>query len=63
MAILSSSINCLFECRVTGGAPVLSDETTALGWFAPDALPTPFVPIHLPRLHDALARRAEAFYR
>jgi 8-oxo-dGTP pyrophosphatase MutT (NUDIX family) len=56
-------ISSLFECRVTGGAPQLCDETTALDWFAPDALPTPFVPNHVPRLQDALAGQVAAFYR
>ncbi|HMA35995.1 MAG TPA: NUDIX domain-containing protein [Chloroflexia bacterium] len=56
-------VNCLFECRIIGGAPALSDETTALDWFNPEALPTPFVPNHIPRLHDALAHQVAAFYR
>ncbi|HUS14332.1 MAG TPA: NUDIX domain-containing protein [Chloroflexia bacterium] len=56
-------VNCLFECRITGGAAALSDETRALGWFAPDALPDPFVPNHVIRVQDALARQAAAFYR
>jgi 8-oxo-dGTP pyrophosphatase MutT (NUDIX family) len=56
-------VSCLFECRITGGAPTLSDETTALAWFQPDALPTPFVPTHLIRLQDAVAGQPAAFYR
>lgn len=56
-------ISCLFECRLLHGTPTTSEETLALAWFAPDNLPTPFVPHHLQRLHDALARQPEAFYR
>jgi 8-oxo-dGTP pyrophosphatase MutT (NUDIX family) len=56
-------VSALFACRVAGGAPALSDETLALAWFAPDALPRPFVPNHGIRLRDALAGQEAAFYR
>jgi 8-oxo-dGTP pyrophosphatase MutT (NUDIX family) len=56
-------VSCLFECRITGGQPQLSDETLDLAWFAPDALPAHFVPTHIPRVQDALARREAAFFR
>jgi 8-oxo-dGTP pyrophosphatase MutT (NUDIX family) len=56
-------ISSLFECRIVSGAPTLCDETLALDWFAPDALPAAFVPNHRPRLADALAGQAAAFYR
>jgi 8-oxo-dGTP pyrophosphatase MutT (NUDIX family) len=56
-------VSSLFECRITGGDPLLSDETLALDWFAPDDLPAEFVPNHRPRLADALARQVAAFYR
>jgi ADP-ribose pyrophosphatase YjhB (NUDIX family) len=56
-------VSILFECVVTGGAPALSDESTAVDWFSPDALPRPFHSGHLPRIHDALARQEAAFYR
>jgi 8-oxo-dGTP pyrophosphatase MutT (NUDIX family) len=57
------SIVCLFECRVVGGAPALSDETTALEWFSLDALPRPFVPNHVIRIRDIRARQTAAFFR
>ncbi len=56
-------VSSLFECRITGGAPLLSDETLALDWCAPDALPAEFVPNHRVRLADALMGQAAAFYR
>ena len=56
-------VSALFACRVASGAPALSDETLALDWFAPDALPQPFVPNHVIRLRDALAGQQAAFYR
>jgi 8-oxo-dGTP pyrophosphatase MutT (NUDIX family) len=52
-----------FECRVVGGSPTLSDETTAVEWFDPTALPEAFHPGHVPRLQDALAKQVAAFYR
>jgi 8-oxo-dGTP pyrophosphatase MutT (NUDIX family) len=58
-----SYVSLLFECAVVGGAPVLSDESTAVDWFAPDALPQPFTSNHIPRVQDAVARRVAAFYR
>ncbi len=56
-------VSCTFECRVVAGAPALCDETLALAWHRPDALPEPFVPPHRVRLADALARREAAFVR
>jgi len=56
-------VNILFECKAVGGAPALSDESTAVDWFPPDALPQPFYPGHVPRLQDARARQVAAFYR
>ena len=56
-------VSLLFECVVTGGSPELSDESTAVEWFAPTALPQPFQPGHVPRVQDALARQVAAFYR
>ena len=57
------SIVCLFECRITGGAPALSDETIALDWFPLDALPRLFVPNHIIRIQDILAQQTAAFFR
>jgi ADP-ribose pyrophosphatase YjhB (NUDIX family) len=56
-------VSALFECRVLGGEPKLSEETSAVNWFDPTALPTPFQPGHVPRVQDALARRKAAFFR
>lgn len=58
-----SYVSLLFECKVTGGAPALSDESSAVDWFPPDALPEPFHASHLPRVQDAVARQQSAFYR
>lgn len=58
-----SYVSVLFECAVTGGASALSDESTAVDWFPPDALPEPFHAGHIPRVQDAVARRERAFYR
>ncbi len=60
---INAYVAIAFECRITGGAPSLSDETSAVDWFDPAALPDTFNPGHLPRLQDALARRQAAFYR
>lgn len=56
-------VSILFECQVVGGAPALSDESTAVDWFPPDALPQPFHAGHIPRVQDAVARQVAAFYR
>jgi 8-oxo-dGTP diphosphatase len=53
----------LFECRVTGGKLELDHESTALDWFDPLELPTPFSPNHIPRIRDALAGVVAAFWR
>ena len=39
------------------------DETLEMGFFAAEALPEPFVPIHQIRVEDGLARRSEAAVR
>lgn len=52
-----------FLCRVTGGGLCLSDETTDIGYFPPDQLPEPLLPIHRQRIEDALARQEAAFFR
>ena len=58
-----SYVSSLFECRVTGGAPALNEESTAIDWFPPEALPEPFHGGHVQRVKDAVARRERAFYR
>jgi 8-oxo-dGTP pyrophosphatase MutT (NUDIX family) len=56
-------VNVLFACAVEGGALTLSEESTELRYYQPDALPEPMVPPHLVRIADALAGHAEAVYR
>lgn len=58
-----SYVSLLFECELTGGEPTTSDESSAVEWFPPDALPEPFHPGHVPRVQDAAARKERAFYR
>jgi len=50
------AVNLCFEARAVGAeAPTTPQETLATGYFAPDALPEPFVPIHQIRIRDALS--------
>jgi 8-oxo-dGTP pyrophosphatase MutT (NUDIX family) len=56
-------VNLCFECVVTGGAPALSEETAAVDWFDPAALPERLHPTHRVRIQDAAARQIAAFYR
>jgi ADP-ribose pyrophosphatase YjhB (NUDIX family) len=56
-------VSALFECRVLSGEATLSDESSAVDWFDPQNLPSPFHPGHIPRVQDALARQTAAFYR
>lgn len=51
-----------FHCRIVGGTLGLSDETTAVGYFAADSLP-PLVATHYQRIADALAETPAAFIR
>jgi ADP-ribose pyrophosphatase YjhB (NUDIX family) len=49
------AVNLCFEARPLATAePTTPEETLATGWFAPDALPEPLVPIHAIRIRDAL---------
>ncbi len=51
-------LDLTFVCRVTGGeAHVADDESTEVGWFAPDALPEPLVASSRQRVDRALAFR------
>jgi ADP-ribose pyrophosphatase YjhB (NUDIX family) len=57
-------VNLCFACELAGGEPrPAPGETLALGWFAPDGLPEGLVPLHSPRIEDALADRATPFVR
>ncbi len=56
-------VSACFECRVVAGALALCDETLALAWFDPRALPADLLSIHRLRIEDALVGRPEAFVR
>jgi ADP-ribose pyrophosphatase YjhB (NUDIX family) len=57
-------VNLCFEAEaVEEGEMTTPDETLEMGFFAADALPSPFVPIHQIRIEDGLAKRAEAAVR
>ena len=53
------AVNLCFEARPVAGvapvAPTTPEETLEINFFAVDALPEPFVPIHDIRVQDALA--------
>jgi len=58
------AINLCFEAHATGiGSATTPHETLATGYFAADALPMPFVPIHEIRIRDALAGAPSAAVR
>jgi 8-oxo-dGTP pyrophosphatase MutT (NUDIX family) len=53
-----------FEVEITGGEPGLSSETTAFGWFSLDEMDAlDMLSDHAERIHDSVARRAEALVR
>ena len=54
---------CFHAEAVEAGEMTTPDETLEMGFFAADALPQPFVPIHAIRIEDGLAKRAEAAIR
>jgi ADP-ribose pyrophosphatase YjhB (NUDIX family) len=57
-------VSLTFECRVVGGTlRPQRGESTAVAFFDPRELPQPLMGEHLPRIHDALARREGAFIR
>jgi len=60
---VAAYVSLTFACRVTGGAPMLSDETSAVEWFPARELPQPFQPGHVIRVQDALAGQVAAFFR
>ncbi len=58
------AINLCFEARATGsGTATTPHETLATGYFAANALPAPFVPIHEIRIRDALTGAPSAAVR
>ena len=61
----SQYVNLCFEGRVIGemGSPTTPEETLNAGFFAPDAFPKPFVPIHMIRIEDAASQEPAARVR
>lgn len=57
-------VSMCFECRVTGGSPGLSNETTAFGWFTAEEIAgMDLIEIHRQRIVDALTGQPQAFVR
>jgi len=57
-------VNLCFEAKaLEQGEPTTPEETLEMGFFAADALPEPFVPIHRVRVEDGLAGSPEAAVR
>ena len=54
---------CFHAEAVEAGEMTTPEETLEMGFFATDALPAPFVPIHAVRIEDGLAKRAEVAIR
>lgn len=58
------AVNLCFEARAVGkGSPTTPEETLETGWFEPEGLPTPRVPIHEIRIRDAVVAEAPARVR
>lgn len=57
-------VSMCFECRVLKGTPGLSNETTAVGWYAPEEIERlDLIEIHRQRIEDAITEQARAFVR
>ena len=57
-------VNLCFHAKaLEAGVPTTPEETLEMGFYAANALPEPFVPIHWIRVEDGLADRAEASIR
>ncbi len=57
-------VNLCFHAKaLEAGVPTTPEETLEMGFYATNALPEPFVPIHWIRVEDGLAGRAEASIR
>ena len=61
----SQFVNLCFDARVIEelGPPSTPHETLDLGFFAVDALPEPFVPIHTIRIEDSVSQEPGARIR
>lgn len=51
----------LFECEIIGGAEVLSNETSDIGFYPIKNLPTPFFHVHEDWIKDALCHPNELY--
>lgn len=60
---VAAYVSLTFECRALGGEPMLSDETSEVGWFPARELPQPFQAGQVIRVQDALAGQVAAFFR
>ena len=56
-------VSTVFECVVRGGVLACGDESLALDWFHPDALPEDMMLISTVRIRDAARRQVGAFVR
>ncbi len=56
-------VSTVFECAVRGGTLACGEESLALGWFDPGALPEDSMLISTVRIRDALAQQVGAFVR
>jgi ADP-ribose pyrophosphatase YjhB (NUDIX family) len=58
------TVSANFLAEITSGTPVVSDETTAVGFFSPAEIATlDIVDPHIERLHDFFAAQDAAFFR
>lgn len=60
---VAAYVSLLFEAKVIGGGPMLSDESAAVDWFLPSGLPEPFLKAHEIRIADAVAGASAAVFR
>lgn len=56
-------VSLCFECTRTAGTLALGDETSALAWFDPAALPADVMPMHRLRIADAVTPAAAPYVR
>jgi len=56
-------VNLCFACEVVAGTLQHSAESTAIGFFALDALPQPLLPAHRLRIEDALRASLQPWIR
>jgi len=57
------NVSLCFVCEWVSGTLQISHESTDIGYFPLDALPTPMMPSHRIRLQDVLAQQPEPFIR